>query len=878
MTLTREQMAQMTRLLDEARTLDEPARLQWLQNLSPAYQGLSESLRAALFAGQDPQHVVASGLTTGAMVGPYELIRLLGAGGMAEVWLAKRADGAFKREVALKLPLVSRLRKDLEQRFARERDILASLEHPNIARLYDAGIDSLGLPYLAMEYVAGEAITVWCDERRLSISGRLQLLIQVLEGIQYAHERRVVHRDLKPSNIMVTDSAQARLLDFGVAKLLEATEGPALTQLHGRAFTPHYASPEQLRGDAIDARSDIYSIGVLLYELLSGSRPYRVKEYASPGVLEQAIVGMDVRRPSTQTAIDAGSARAISSETLIRQLRGDLDAISLKALAKSPDERYSSALEFAEDLRRHLNGQPVTARAGGLPYRTQKWLRRNRAVVAVVATALVAVAALLGYELRRGALSPPPGASAVVFAPPPHSIAVLPFVNMSGDPDQEYFSDGLSEELLNSLSHLNSLQVVARTSSFSFKGKNIDVSTIARRLNVGAVLEGSVRRSGSTVRITVQLINGVNGFHMWSQSYDRDLSDILQVQAEVASSVARQLEVQLSGGEAGKIELGGTRNPQAYEAYLRAAQLLSNWDTGEQGIHAALAAFDQAIALDPNYAWAHVGRSRTLTSISIWVAKPNERDAWRAQASAAAERAVVLAPELGEAHAVLAVTRAYGLLNFVGAAPEYERALALAPGSAYVERVFAAFYSQLGHHEVAVNAARRAVSLDPQNVQMHLLLGQVLSNARHFDQALSAFQDALVLSPDSHYIQAQKFYALLASGQLERAQRLCELPATPLDDDERHECLALAYHALGRQTDADRHMQQLQAMEGNRWAFAYAEIYAQWGNTAAALEWLGKAEQLRDPSFQVLRVSWLLDPIRDQPQFKAIEARLNLPP
>ena len=254
-----------------------------------------------------------SGITPGQRVGAYELERLLGAGGMAEVWLARRADGAFKREVALKLPMVSRLRKDLEERFIRERDILASLEHPNIARLYDGGVDAEGLPYLAMEYVPGMALTTWCDARRLGIAQRLELLLSVLVAVQYAHERRVIHRDLKPSNIMVSETGDVRLLDFGVAKLLEDTEGAQLTGLYGRPLTPDYASPEQINGGALDARSDVYSVGVLLYELLTGKRPYGLNAGASVGSLEHALATVDVKKPSMQLEEHAGADRSTSA-------------------------------------------------------------------------------------------------------------------------------------------------------------------------------------------------------------------------------------------------------------------------------------------------------------------------------------------------------------------------------------------------------------------------------------------------------------------------------------------------------------------------------------------------------------------------------------
>jgi adenylate cyclase len=472
-----------------------------------------------------------------------------------------------------------------------------------------------------------------------------------------------------------------------------------------------------------------------------------------------------------------------------------------------------------------------------------------------------------------------PASAEPVFAPPAHSIAVLPFVNMSGDPKQEYFSDGISEELLNSLSRLNDLQVVARTSSFSFKGKDVDVSTIAHQLNVGAVLEGSVRRAGNTVRITVQLINAVSGFHMWSQTYDRNLTDVLKVQTEVATAVAQQLEAKLSGNETQQIELGGTKNPEAYDAYLRGLQLVSEGGDFEEGkLRAALEAFDQAIHLDPDYAWAYIGRARALNNISAAsIAKPGERANVREQALKAGAQAVALAPELGEAHLVVASTHAYSL-DLAGAAPEYERALRLAPGSAFVQSDFAWFSTALGHFDSALQAAHRAVALDPQDVRTHTGLGVTLLFARRYDEALVAFHDARLLDPGSHWVGFNTVQILLASGQPERARQDCESPSTPLDEDHRHYCLTLAYHALGRQTDAERELGLLMGLDGDRGAFWYFNFYALSGNKAAALQWLSRAEKLRDPRLQLLRVLPGLEPIRQEPQFKAIEARLNFPP
>jgi len=301
----------------------------------------------------------------------------------------------------LKLPMLNQLRGDLEARFARERDILASLEHPYIARFYDAGVDPSASPYLAMEYVQGQPLTDWCDAHRLSVTARLELFTQVLEALQYAHHKQVIHRDLKASNILVTESGQVRLLDFGVAKLLEADEdGSApLTSVYGRALTPDYASPELLHGELIDARSDIYSLGVLLYEMLTGLRPYNLRSAASIGALEQAIAAVEVKKPSALQEADASAARSTTPEKLARELRGDLDAIALKALAKRPLQRYQSVAALAQDLRRYLDRKPIQALPARFTDRLAKYLRRNRAMVAVSAAALIAILATVAFMM-----------------------------------------------------------------------------------------------------------------------------------------------------------------------------------------------------------------------------------------------------------------------------------------------------------------------------------------------------------------------------------------------------------------------------------------------------------------------------------------------
>jgi tetratricopeptide (TPR) repeat protein len=399
----------------------------------------------------------------------------------------------------------------------------------------------------------------------------------------------------------------------------------------------------------------------------------------------------------------------------------------------------------------------------------------------------------------------------------------------------------------------------------------LDIATIARRLNVGTILEGSIRRSGNTVRITTQLINGVSGFHMWSQDYDRDLKNILALQTEIATAVAEQLRVRLLGNEAAKIGVGGTQNPNAYDAFLRGMQLADAAGGDEAEHRASLAAFDRAIALDPNYAAAYGRRAVALMDIRSASDDSTIREDLRSQAKAAAERAVLLAPERADAHTALWWVRAVGYFDFRDAAVEIERALLLAPGSVKTQQALAIHSDWLGHHDLAIEAGRHAVRLDPQNYEARMILVSVLNHARRFDEALVAAQEAKAINPEAKNVRSLFAASYLGLGQLDLARRTCEQP--PL-----HWCLALVYHAIGNPKAADTELEQLKAMSGDSDAFRYAEIYAQWGDTAKALQWLSTAEKLSDPLLPDLKTAWLLDPIRNEQQFKALEARMNFPP
>ena len=415
--LSGHQLAALSRLLDEALDLSDEAREAWLESLTEEHAGLKATLRDLL--SRDAQAQTADVLGTlpsftivaaapedetpvfhaGSSAGPYRLIRALGRGGMGAVWLAERIDGLLKRPVALKLPHSGFFGPQLIERFERERDILAGLAHPNIGRLYDAGVTADGQPFLALEYVEGTSLTDYCDAQRSQVQGRLRLFLQVLQAVQYAHSHLVVHRDLKPSNILVTAEGQVRLLDFGIAKLLidGETKETALTQAGGRILTPDYASPEQVAGQPISITSDVYSLGVVLYELLAGVRPYRLKR-KSRGALEEAILGVDPVKPS-QAAIteDIAETRGASIKRLRQMLAGDLDTIVLKALQKDPAKRYATADAFAQDIDRFLSGDVVLARPESRWYRASKFVVRNR--FAVASAALIFASLATGLSL-----------------------------------------------------------------------------------------------------------------------------------------------------------------------------------------------------------------------------------------------------------------------------------------------------------------------------------------------------------------------------------------------------------------------------------------------------------------------------------------------
>ena len=541
---------------------------------------------------------------------------------------------------------------------------------------------------------------------------------------------------------------------------------------------------------------------------------------------------------------------------------------------------------FVERVRRLLSGEAsTTIRAGAASGASPAiggrspatgWSRR----VLPAAVAVVALGAMAYLAIDRPWISKPMAASPTLaspalaaFAPPPHSIAVLPFVNMSGDKEQEYFSDGLTEEILNSLSRINELQVAARTSAFAFKGKDTDIGTIARKLNVGAILEGSVRRSGHTIRVTAQLNNAVSGFHLWSQTYDRDLGDVLKLQAEISNAVAEALKVTLLGDISQKIELGGTRNPAAFDAYLRASKaFLSRRESKD--IRGAIDAYSEAIRLDGHYALAFAYRSFARTTYASSQTNAAEVRHALEQAEADARRAIALTPELAEAHLALGYSLENQLREFAQVREAFDRATALAPGNVQVLLVTSEGDTWMGFTDRAIAAARRAIVLDPLDRRSHSMLGRALYAARRYREAADAHAEAIRVNPGYKQAYGERGLAFYGFGDLEHARASCEIER---DDSTSQLCLAVVYDKLGRHADARAEVTKLKATDGDASGYECAGVYAQWGDLRRALESLDDAMRLRDPGLVLLKTDPLVDPLRKDPRFQAIERALKFP-
>jgi eukaryotic-like serine/threonine-protein kinase len=831
-------------------------------------------------------------------MGPYQLVEEIGHGGMGEVYRAIRADGEYEKEVAIKFVRGGFAQSFILERFRNERQILASLDHPNIARLLDGGTTEDGVPYLVMDLIDGVSIDRYCDDHTLSVTDRLHLFRRICEAVQYAHQRMVIHRDIKPSNILVTKDGVPKLLDFGIAKLLDPSSGVGTTL--ARPMTPEYASPEQISGAPVTASTDVYSLGVVLYQLLTGRSPYP-GDTTTPHGLARAICDEDPLKPSTAVFAvgDPGQKgephrrHQVSATTdqspakLHRRLRGDLDNVLLMALRKDASQRYASVEQFSDDIRRHLEHTPVLASRGTLVYRASKFFRRHRtgvaasaAFVGTLASVGVAVALILGFNSsgsRHRGLAP-------AGIPKIESLAVLPLRNLSNDPQQEYFTDGMTEELITDLAKSRGLRVISHTSVERYKRTTLSFPEIARELAVDAIVEGTVLRTGDRVRVTAQLIDGRSDQHLWAYSYDRSLRDILNTENDVSNSIAETVKLKLSPEQKEYLASARPVDPEAHDEYLKGRFFWSQ--RTESDLKKAIDSFQRAIAKDPYYAPAYAGLADTYFYLGYaWGRMPPTQA--MPLARAAAQKAIELDSNSAEGHASLATVELTYDWNFQGAEQEFKRAIALNPNYEWSHHAYSALLISVGRPDEAVAQARNAVEVDPLSVPARNILGLELQWAGRLDESIQ--EDLKTLEIDPNPIHLASIHG--------RLQDSYERKGMHKEAFEEHVKTQQAYGVDSKGIDQQRKIYAENGWRGitesdlksalNNWqkehwhfnAFIIAGLYARLGDKDQAFAWLNRCVELRSTIMYSIDAdpAGTFAPLRSDPRFGEIKRKMAMP-
>ena len=740
-----------------------------------------------------------------ALAARYKLQRELGQGGMARVFLAH--DLKYERAVAVKV-----LRPELAAevgpaRFLREIQIAARLHHPHILPLYDSD-QTDGLVYYVMPYIEGETLRHRLSrERQLPIGDALRIAREVADALSYAHSCNVVHRDIKPANILL-DAGHALVADFGIARAMGAGES-STGHIVG---TPTYMSPEQVDGlEHLDGRSDIYSLGSVLFEMLVGEPPFR-------GTTVMAVIANRLSSP-------VPSARAF------RELVPEaVDAAVKKAMATLPADRFTSAAQFAEAL-----GTPATV---------------DIAVGAAQAMVKEVVAA--------------------------KSVAVLPFENMSTDPENEYFSDGITDDIIAQLSKISALKVISRTSSMQYKKTTKKIAAIAQELGVGAILEGSVRKAGQRVRIVVQLVEPGSEKHLWGDTFDRQLTDIFEVQSEVAQQITGALSLALSPEEKQRVEKKATSDVDAYNLYLLGRFHANKW--AEADVLKAIECFQGAIAKDPGYAVAYAGLADAYELLSIgFSSKPPAE--YLAQAKAMALKALEMDDSLAEAHTSLAYARWLGDLDWPGAERGFKRAIELKTSYVMAHEWYAEYLAALGRHDEALSEIKRAQQLDPLSVPVSRAVGWVLYFARRYDQAIDELQKTLAMNPDFLGARMVLWWVWVAKGAYAEAiadiRREAERPGLRT---VKKLMLGYACAASGDTEEANGILWELEAKlaEEDRLALLSALLFTALDIKDRAFQQLHRAYETREPGLLFLKVAPWLDPLRSDPRYGTLVEKLGL--
>jgi serine/threonine protein kinase/predicted Zn-dependent protease len=738
-------------LLAEAESLVREAAA-FLKDPTDSLEDCADHATALLWQDETPM--------TGRRIGAYLIVRELGRGGMGAVFLARRADGQFEKEVAIKILKRGTDTDEVLRRFADERHILARLDHPNISRLLDAGTTDDGLPYLVMEYVAGRPITRFVREQNLTIAERLSIFLKVCAAVEIAHQNHVIHRDLKPSNILVKTDGEPKLLDFGIAKLLDSREdGREVTSAGQERLTPNCASPEQTDGRLITEASDVYALGALLYEILSGQKPHKfTNAHPSHDEIVRVIREEEPPRPSE-----------VVSGTVSKNLR-PLDPIVQKAMCKDPSERYAKIADLTSEVRRYLEDKPLlTARHSDLSTRHRLWSGRAIAVATVALVLLVSL--FVWLRTHPAEVSSPP--------PSPKSIAVLPFDSLGSSDAPSYFVEGVQDNILTDLGKVKDLRVVSRSGVAAYRGKNVDAKEIGKELGVANVLQGSLQLSGDRVRINAQLIDTRSDTQIWAEHYDRKVEDIFSLQGELAEKIVAQLRAQLSSAEKAAIFKRPTEDLQAYDLYLRARSTFYQVRTDNQmnSWNAASELLQQAIARDSKFALAYAFLNEVYLHKYRFGMEHNKADL--AAAKEAADKALSLQPDLEEARVALARYYYYGLSDYRRTLEQLSMLSALEEHDAEYYTIASLVERRLGRWAESVRDGEKAVELEPNNLWLASNLVQTYNGLRRYADATRVAESTTLrlAGRSADHLWLLRSESALDEGNLDLANTMLEMAA-----------------------------------------------------------------------------------------------------
>jgi len=777
----------------------------------------------------------------GRTVSHYKILEQLGQGGMGVVY--KALDTKLNRTVALKfLPQDLTREQETIDRFINEAQAASALDHVNICTVHEINETEDGQMYIVMAYYAGETLEKKVTSGQLSVDNAIDIAMQTAQGLERAHEAGIVHRDIKPSNLIITPRGEVKIIDFGLAKL---TGQSRLTKSGSALGTVAYMSPEQVQGKPVDQRADIWSLGVVLHEMLTGQLPFRGEN--------EAVTMYSIMNEEPKPIIPTRSGRT--------GVPMELERIVNKAISKKSGERYQSMNEILADLRLLqkeiesgvLKKHPIKA--------TLRKIKRSH-LRGVVAGLLVLIIAVGLYLIL--------GRSETI-----NSIAVLPFANIGADPNTEYLSDGITVSLINSLLQLPKLHVKARSVVFRYKGREVDPQTVGRDLQVEVVLMGRAIQRGDNLNLQVELVEVASGSQLWGEQYNRKLTDLLVVQEEITKEISARLRLKLRGEEMKRLTKRYTDNPEAYQLYLKGRYF---WEkrTAED-LKKAIGYFEQAIGLDPHYALAYAGIALCHGPLGVLGYLPPWETAPKMKA--AAIKALEIDDTLAEAYAALATLKAFYEWDWAGAERAFKRALELNPNYASAHLWYGLYLDALGRHEESIAEKKRAQELEPLSLIINAGIGFSFYLAREYDQAIAAQRKTLELDPNFFLEHSNLGLAYEAQGMYEKAiaehQKAVAFSGGAI---LTLASLGHAYAVSGKRAEAQKILDELHELSKQRYVspFRIAIIYKGLGKKDQAFAWLEKAYEERDPALNHVKVEPRCDSLRSDPRFTALLKKMRL--